>query len=511
MVPPRGMTKFTEDSLMRHAQFICDQVASFDDSARNEDALLITNPCIRALANLTGVTLGRIQRPQRKAQNLKKPTWTKATTTPLVSEMFENIFTGQLANEKESTTGPKRHRCGVCENCQKPDCGVCVFCKDMIKFGGSGRSKQACQTRKCPNMAIQDEDDLDLEENEELEPMEQEYIELKDFKESKKKVEWVGNPIAKEDCRTFYDRVLVADTEIKLNDCVFIEPKNPAIPLHIARVVYMWENKKGNQMFHANWFCRSTDTLLGETSDPKELFICDECANLPLSSVKSTTTVILKQIPDNWEDMGNRSLTKENDMKDDESFFYQKQYTRETARFEDPFEDPPSPRDNVLHRYCASCIRVGNDQYAELPRAFNKIEEKDGEVLYGLVKYRNKEYRVGNAVFLNPDALKFRYTLVYPDNSKMKKDNVDEDLYPEYYRKSSDNVKGSNYDVPEPFHIGYINCIYATTNEKLVPPSDIWIKINKMYRPENTHRDPSNIQNTSLNMLYWSDEGTFII
>lgn len=32
--------------------------------------------------------------------------------------------------------------------CQAPDCGKCSACKDMIKFGGSGRSKQACQKRR---------------------------------------------------------------------------------------------------------------------------------------------------------------------------------------------------------------------------------------------------------------------------------------------------------------------------------------------------------------------------
>lgn len=51
--------------------------------------------------------------------------------------------------------GPKRQRCGICENCQQPDCGLCNACKDMIKFGGTGRSKQACIRRRCPNMAIQ--------------------------------------------------------------------------------------------------------------------------------------------------------------------------------------------------------------------------------------------------------------------------------------------------------------------------------------------------------------------
>lgn len=29
-----------------------------------------------------------------------------------------------------------------------PDCGSCTSCKDMIKFGGSGRSKQACSQRR---------------------------------------------------------------------------------------------------------------------------------------------------------------------------------------------------------------------------------------------------------------------------------------------------------------------------------------------------------------------------
>lgn len=94
------MTKFTEDSLLRHAQFICDQVSSFDDSAEPEDTLLITSSCMRSLANLAGVTLGKraaLRRAQRH-EKVKQPAWTKATTTTLVSNMFETIFTDQLAN-----------------------------------------------------------------------------------------------------------------------------------------------------------------------------------------------------------------------------------------------------------------------------------------------------------------------------------------------------------------------------------------------------------------------------
>lgn len=171
---PKGLPKFTEDILLHHAQFICDQILSFDSSATEEDTLLITTPCIRALINLAGITFnkGKTVRKgkkrnntrqqeddwrrglMRKAQKEKKATWTKATTTQLVNNTFESFFPDQLANSKESMT-IKRRRCGVCENCQNPDCGDCASCKNMIKFGGPGRSKQACTKRRCPNMEIQ--------------------------------------------------------------------------------------------------------------------------------------------------------------------------------------------------------------------------------------------------------------------------------------------------------------------------------------------------------------------
>lgn len=101
------MAKFTEDSLLRHAQFICDQVLSFDDSAGSEDTLLIITPCMRALANLAGVTLGKrvaLRRTQLKEQKAKKPAWTKATTTQLVNDMFEGIFAEQLIKHDDKIT-----------------------------------------------------------------------------------------------------------------------------------------------------------------------------------------------------------------------------------------------------------------------------------------------------------------------------------------------------------------------------------------------------------------------
>ncbi|XP_014211893.1 jmjC domain-containing histone demethylation protein 1 [Copidosoma floridanum] len=49
------------------------------------------------------------------------------------------------------SNGPKhrRTRCKKCEACTRSDCGECVYCLDMIKFGGTGRAKQTCLQRKC--------------------------------------------------------------------------------------------------------------------------------------------------------------------------------------------------------------------------------------------------------------------------------------------------------------------------------------------------------------------------
>jgi DNA (cytosine-5)-methyltransferase 1 len=49
----------TEDSLLHHAQFVCDQVLSFDNSAGQQEDLLITSPCMRALVKMSGATFGK--------------------------------------------------------------------------------------------------------------------------------------------------------------------------------------------------------------------------------------------------------------------------------------------------------------------------------------------------------------------------------------------------------------------------------------------------------------------
>lgn len=123
---------------------------------------------------------------------------------------------------------------------------------------------------------------------------------------------------------------------------------------------------------------------------------------------------------------------------------------------------------------------------------------------YELVKYKGEEYKVGSAVFLYPSAFTFKHKREFEEFKNPKTKLVDEDMYPEFYRKKTDYNKTSR--ISEPFHIGYINKIYATSTDLLVAPQDIFIKINKMYRPENTHRDLSLMEQSDINMVYWSND-----
>lgn len=50
-----GHSEMNEEVLMRHAQFVCDQVVSVDAEINDEERLLITAPCMRALVKMAGV------------------------------------------------------------------------------------------------------------------------------------------------------------------------------------------------------------------------------------------------------------------------------------------------------------------------------------------------------------------------------------------------------------------------------------------------------------------------
>ena len=57
----------------------------------------------------------------------------------------------QLKKRKTCKTKHKSLPCKNCQGCLRDNCGKCVSCRDMPKFGGRGVAKQKCIYRKCVN------------------------------------------------------------------------------------------------------------------------------------------------------------------------------------------------------------------------------------------------------------------------------------------------------------------------------------------------------------------------
>jgi DNA (cytosine-5)-methyltransferase 1 len=75
-----------------------------------------------------------------------------------------------------------------------------------------------------------------------------------------------------------------------------------------------------------NLCSRGSDTVLGETSDPAELFVVDQCEDFELSAITRKATVTQKVIPSNWAELGGLELPHERTVEDDgKTFFFQKQ------------------------------------------------------------------------------------------------------------------------------------------------------------------------------------------
>ncbi|KAM6475712.1 DNA (cytosine-5)-methyltransferase 1 [Liasis olivaceus] len=514
-VPPAGLNfnRFTEDSLLRHAQFVVEQVESYDEAGDSDEPPVLITPCMRDLIKLAGVTLGKRRAARRQA--IRHPTKidkdkgpTKATTTKLVYLIFDTFFSEQIEkNEKEEDkeNATKRRRCGVCEVCQQPECGKCKACQDMIKFGGSGKSKQACLHRRCPNLAVREADeDEEVDDNIPEMPSPKKMLQGRKKKQSKNRISWVGDPVKSDGKKDYYQKVCIDSETLQIGDFVSVSPDDPTKPLYLARITAMWEDPSAGPMFHVHWFCRGTDTVLGATSDPLELFLVDECEDMQLSYIHGKVNVLYKAPPENWSLGGGLDVEIKMVEDDGRTYFYQMWYDQEYARFESPPKIQPT-EDNK-HKFCMSCARLDEARQKEIPRVLEPQEESEGKMFYSMATKNGVQYRVGDGVFLLPEAFQFSLRLTSP-TKRQKKEAVNEELYPEHYRKYSEYIKGSNQDAPEPYRIGRIKAIYCNIRSSGRPnEAEIKLHVYKLYRPENTHKSVKASYHADINLLYWSDE-----
>lgn len=61
-------------------------------------------------------------------------------------------------------------------------------------------------------------------------------------------------------------------------------------------------------------------------------------------------------------------------------------------------------------RFCGSCVRTKEREEQETPRVFEPLENKDSDskVLYALACFKGEQFKVGDSVYLPPEAFSFR-------------------------------------------------------------------------------------------------------
>jgi len=516
-VPPENCSKLSEDSLLRHAQFLVEQVESYDSAAADDEdnAPIIASTCMRDLIKLAGVTLGKRRQLRGVKVKAEKKSLgpTLATTTPLVQNVFDTFFKDQL-DLTTAVNAKRKKRCGVCDVCQQADCGSCRACKDMVKFGGSGRAKQCCINRRCPNMVVQEaEDDAGSQDEEEpilLSPSKSPKLSRKSSEQQARltTVKWACEPHKEKKNRKLYKSVYINNEQIDVGDYVKVSPVKPTDPLYICRIAYMWEEFNGKKFFHAQWLYRSSETILGETSDPSEVFFSDDCDSNPIGSIVAKCKLSVRLPSNDWFNEGGREEAHAAD-EDKDELFVQKWYDTEEALYADPPKEFLQTK-NLDDRYCPSCDREKKRNKMNTPQAVEVIEDSEDEI-YNKILWNNEEFAIGDCVYILPNTYKFKLKKKSESAKSRNYDKKydDEQMYPEVYRRGNDYVKGSNVDIAEPFKIGCILRIEQTKGS-YGDNKDLKLTVRKFYRPENTHKGILATYSSDLNMIYWCDEETTI-
>ena len=478
------------ETLLKFSKFICHPFTTKINREDQDSLAPILRSCIKTMIEIAGIEISKLsdifQSVNRQSPPLKpkkERILVPTSTTPLARETFDFFFYDQINKSGRSEkinldlkSATRRNRCGVCVVCQQADCGECRFCLDLVKFGGTGRSKQSCIHRKCPNIAFQSFNTDEREDDVEFE-----LIGPSDINNEKNyddpiwrvqrhvdnnNINWDGCKLADEKGKMFYSAAIInGHMHIQCGTYVLIKPENRKTAFYISEVVSLWEyGKSGEKYMHVKWFFRGNETILGETSgDSEEIFLSEYCADVPISTIINVVTV--RQEPSDFHFSQLESF--ENKLENDTincnfdvitSFWYRFIYYAKTARFEDAPKLTLCSATADNYNGCFSCIRfVRHKEFAELGNKLNNG-------VFESVSWKKINIQIGDAVYLTPDAYNTQHQKgIDRDTKKFSKrevsvidQNYDEDMYPERYRKTETITMVNKLDTPKPFSIGYV-------------------------------------------------------
>ncbi|NXH37044.1 DNMT1 methyltransferase, partial [Myiagra hebetior] len=236
-VPPAGLNfnRFTEDSLLRHAQFVVEQVESYDEAGDSDEPPVLITPCMRDLIKLAGVTLGKRRAVRRQA--IRHPTRidkdkgpTKATTTKLVYLIFDTFFSEQIEKderEEDKENATKRRRCGVCEvprGRRRRHLGPPSPTVGTWLWGGDGFGWLVLEGP--PALANVNA----LGEARMEEPMQ---VRVREAVQVRPVSVTAPVPRQSDGKKDYYQRVCIDSETLEVGDCVSVSPDDPTKPLYL--------------------------------------------------------------------------------------------------------------------------------------------------------------------------------------------------------------------------------------------------------------------------------------
>ena len=516
------------EMLINNSQFVLSQVSSYEEAGdEDEERYMMQSQCIRDLLDLAGEqtkkskSKGHVRLNRQGTKKKSKTTQSLATTTPLIRGVFNDYFGAQI-DASENGMKPKtirKWKCKQCENCQKDDCGKCRNCLDMIKFGGTGKSKQGCIERICnemieknvDNVVSDDENEEDSKENIDKNIAIKGQHNIKNFTIKLERlsvtqktmtthlgVTYPEKPLGQIKAKFIHNVVQVGGRTWKSGDFAMLDKE-------IVQLVYFYQKDRRHKA-HVKNFVQGSKTILEETCDSKQIFEVEACLTIDTTSLDFPIEVKFWPIPKDWEMNGGKDVTDEPpiDVKSSKSFYYRQKYDHSTARFEDAQELTIDflkkiESQEMLCPICDIKDKKNVEGKTKLFHAYTKYDDETGEAFTDK-KYWKKfigrngvSFGLQDAVFIKPK------NQVNKDKKSKDTDDIeeyDQKRYPEKYRKNK-HEKGSNEFTQPPFDIGMIEEIRSNPEGQ-----NVRLQIRLFYRP-NQVKDKTKARAQDLNYVYY--------
>ena len=473
-----------EEFLQLHADFIVSQVRSWEGAGEEEENCSIEGmPCINHISKMAGVddkNRGRPTAPRLRdgmAGHTPQPeVHVQAVTTPLIGNIFESMMKAQM---KENQGKSKGGKVCTCKACQRSNCGRCTKCNDMISFGGDKEDTSVtCLQRQCLNLK---DVTLDGEDEENFEGVD--WVD---------QVRWEGNSV-KVEGGFCYDSAIFEveggkEHRVKPGDFLLVRPdreEDRSVRHYPARLVYLKKGGAGEEgTVHVQWLARGNDTVLGNTSDPREFFLTRECENVLISDVSKVLDLQRRAVKDfeAWRRQGGTEKAIAGPKAGGQDGWWRQMYIPEHGRFEYPQE-----KDLTLGEgdFCRCCNEMKEEnEKAEVGWS------KDGS----WVRMGGTKFNKGDFIMIEDETLS--YTVPKKEPQEFKKKKKDPAVYPEDWRKP-DIYKGDHVETFDPFQVVRL---------EEVREKDGYVRVRKLYRPHDTHMSVREARGKPYTYLYWSEE-----